>query len=490
MRGLPTSSITNDHPRDPNSVFTSTELWKKLDAVVGKTLEQVDSYNVFEKFSKNKGIAGHVIEKSVLGYNLNNDPNPDIEIDGVAVEVKTTGMRKVGKKFVAKEPVSITGVFIDYIINEEFERSHFWNKARQLLFVYYFYDYNGTYNVQEYRRFIIEGYELHIISDEDRAVLESDWTAVRDYIRDAQKHDNPKPYYPGISHLQLMYLDVAPKYPNTPRFRFKRAYVNGFIQEHFYGSKQAKLPFTFDKYAQFDEKCAQITSNYKGMSIRELLDHFHIETDIHKAIAEKIILKMFGSDAQKLNDIGVFDKLGLTAKSLVQKINGKNSEQTKLFKIDFDEIRDPNLDFEDSQFYAYFKDNQMLVILFQEQTKKDVVFEDNKFVGFKRISFSEEFLQNEVKPVWLEIRRLVNNNELREVFEYNKDGTLRMTPKTNLPVSAPNFPKEENNVVFVRGSGQDKAKCPQIINGIKMITQYLWIRGADLCEAINGNKHF
>lgn len=132
----------------------------------------------------------------------------------------------------------------------------------------------------------------------------------------------------------------------------------------------------------------------------------------------------------------------------------------------------------------------MLVILFQEQTKDDVVFEDNKFVGFKRISFSEEFLQNEVKPVWLEIRRLVNNNELREVFEYNKDGTLRMTPKTNLPVSASNYPKEENNVVFVRGSGQDKAKCPQIINGIKMITQYLWIRGADLCEAINGNKHF
>lgn len=491
MRGLARSSTANERVRDPNSVFTSAELIKRLDAVVGKTLEQADSFHVFEKFSKNKGIAGHVIEKSVLGYNLNNDPSPDIEIDGTPTEVKTTGMRKNNKKFVAKEPVSITGVFIDLIVKEEFERSHFWSKARQLLFVYYFYDYNGPYNVQEYRRFIIEGYELHIISDEDKTVLESDWTIVRDYICEAKKDPEPELRYPAISHLQLMYLDIAPKYPNTPRFRFKRTYVNGFIQEHFYGKTQARLPFVFDKYAQFDDKCARLTARYKGMTVFELLDYFSIVTDsIHKGISERIILKLFDSDAQKINDIAIFNKLGLIGKSIVQSVNGSKTEDMKLFKIDFDEIRNPDLEFEDSQFCTYFRDNQFLLILFQEQTKKNVKFGENRFVGFRRISFSEEFIQNEVKPVWNIIRRLVNNRELKEVFEYDKNGNKRLTPKTKVPVSAPNFPKAEDHVVFVRGSGSDKTKLPQEINGIKMITQYFWIRGADMSDAINGDKSF
>ena len=494
MRGLPTSSTTSDRPRDPNSIFTCVELTRKLEAVIGKTLEEVDSFNVFEKFSKNKGIAGHVIEKSVLGYNLNNDPNPDIEVDGVAVEVKTTGMRKVKGKFVAKEPVSITGVFIDKIVKEmEFEQSHLWKKARQLLFVYYFYDYNGSYNVQEYRRFIIEGYEMKIISDEDKVILESDWTAVRDFIK-----DNPKSRYPELSHLQLMYMDTAPKYlevdgkvKQSPRFRFKRAYVNGFIQERFYGQTQVPLPFVFDKYTQFDDRCAQLTSRYRGMTVFDLLHHFQIYTkSIHKAISERIILKMFDSDAQKINDIGIFNKLGLVGKSLVQSVNNGRTEDMKLFKIDFDEIRNPDLEFEDSQFYTYFKDNQMLTILFQEQTKKNVKFEENKFIGFKRISFDEEFIQNEVRPVWEEIRRLVNNNELVEVFEYDKDGNIRLTPKTKVPISAPNFPKSEDYLVFVRGSGVDKSKLPLEINGIKMLTQYLWIRGRELNEVMNGDRTF
>ena len=56
-------------------------------------------------------------------------------------------------------------------------------------------------------RFIIEGYKIKIISKEDRVILESDWTAVRDFIK-----DNPKSRYPELSYLQLIIMDAAPKY--------------------------------------------------------------------------------------------------------------------------------------------------------------------------------------------------------------------------------------------------------------------------------------
>ena len=65
-----------------------------------------------------------------------------------------------------------------------------------------------------------------------------------------------------------------------------------------------------------------------------------------------------------------------------------------------------------------------------------------------------------------------------------------MTPKTNLPVSAPNFPKSESNIVFVRGSGVDKSRLPLEVNGIRMLTQYVWIRGAEMNEVINGKRKF
>ncbi len=475
--------------RNPNTIFTSLEIRGIFDAIVGKTLEQVDKYDVFSINSNDKGIAGHIIEKSVLGYELNSEPEPDIEIDGIDTEVKTTGMKKSGNLFVAKEPMSVTGVFINEIVNEEFERSHFWLKARQMLLVYYFYDYKGPYDMQQYRRFIIEGYELRVISKEDRNILESDWTTIRDFLREVQVHPNPEEHYPELSHIRLMYLDIAPKYPKKPRFRFRRAYVNSFIQEHFYGVTQTELPFIFDKYSQFDDKCSQITKQYNGMSVTDLLQHFKInvkETD--KSILEKIVLKMFHSDADKINSIGIFNKLGIIGKTLVQDIKDDSTEEMKLFKIDFDEIRDLNLDFEESQFYSYFRENQFLIIVFKEQTKRNVKFTDNKFVGFKRVSFSDDFIEREVKPVWLEIRRLVNNNELKEVFTYKKDGTIRLSPKTKLPVSAPNFPKPENHLVFVRGSGKNKSKCPLEINGIKMYSQYLWIRGDDMVEVVKGNR--
>ena len=223
------------------------------------------------------------------------------------------------------------------------------------------------------------------------------------------------------------------------------------------------------------------------MTVLDLLHHFQIPTkSIHKAISERIVLRMFDSDVQKINDIGIFNKLGLIGKTLVQSTENGRTEDMKLFKIDFEEIRNPNLEFEDSQFYSYFKDNQFLTILFQEQTKKDVRFEENRFIGFKRISFSEDFIEKEVRPVWLEIRRLVNEDKLEEVFIRDKSGNIRMTPKTKVPMSAPNFPKSEDHLVFVRGSGVDKSNLPQEINGIKMLTQYLWIRGREMNEVVNG----
>ena len=123
--------------------FTKRDVEFLLDCCLNRTLGEIDRNHVFDKTIKSPkitGIAGDVIEQSVFGYKANSSKEPDLIVDGVKTELKTTGIRfskKEKNKYEAKEPVSITAVSPNTIIDEEFNTSHFWQKLEHLLFVYY-----------------------------------------------------------------------------------------------------------------------------------------------------------------------------------------------------------------------------------------------------------------------------------------------------------------------------------------------------------------
>ena len=98
-------------------------------------------------------------------------------------------------------------------------------------------------------------------------------------------------------------------------------------------------------------------------------------------------------------------------------------------------------------------------------------------MGFKRLVFSEEIIETEVKPVWEKVRDLVNNDQLTETVMLKKDGTPIINKKTQTVRTQLNFPKSEEHTFFVRGSGTDSTKKPLELNGIRMYSQYLWMKG-------------
>lgn len=124
--------------------YTKETLNKILANVKVKSLGTVDKNGVFQetKVKRVNGIAGNVIEHSVLGYPSNSDQNPDLLVDGIKVELKTTGIKRTKRPpyYGAKERLTITAVSPKNIVDESFETSHFWSKASYLLFVYYLYD--------------------------------------------------------------------------------------------------------------------------------------------------------------------------------------------------------------------------------------------------------------------------------------------------------------------------------------------------------------
>ncbi|MBR0264106.1 MAG: hypothetical protein IJQ60_09535 [Prevotella sp.] len=479
-------------------IFTREQVDALLTATIGKTLLQVDKAHLFahhEGREKVKGIAGDIIEESVLGCKKDSKQEPDILVDGVLTELKTTGLVKPKKKdspyiYECKEPVSITAVSIPVIVNEEFETSNFWHKLAHMLWVYYWYKSPETVKLEGYKTFPVLGFQFYEFSEDDKTLLRQDWLLVRDFLivihRDYHTKEERESQYPRLSHElrgQLMLIDTAPKFPNSPRFRLKRAYATVIADQYFSKRHFEKLDESISKYADIDRKCLVMTQKYRGKTFAQIALELGVNLDMDvKNFAESAVVKMFGGHVSKLNDIEDFAKIGIIAKSVPLKENGKGKEDMKLFQ--------PNLidwtsedEFEESAIYDYFSGHHFLFIIYRH-VDKDVVFE-----GFKRIFFDEKFIMENVKKTWDDVRDLIANHKLRIDMKKDKNGNYILN-KSGTFMESPNFPKKSTHKVFIRGgatTSEDKYKTLEI-NGLKMIPQSVWLSREEVKKLIGNDK--
>lgn len=487
-----------------NHIFTRKELDEKLSSVTNKTLGEVDVNYVFNKAidkPKITGIAGDIIEQSVLGYPADNKQEPDLIVDGLHTELKTTGLRKPkrfensnnDKDFVAKEGVSITAVSPEKIVNQEFEDSFLWHKMEYMLFVFYHYNSYKVVPAYDYSMFEILGHHFYQFSDEDKEIIYNDWKMVRDKVEEIQSNSpNPKEEYPSLTKLrsELMYFDLAPK--RSPRFRLKKDVANVIIGE-FFDKKLEKLQRKITSYSQLDQLLHNFTKLYKGRTLKEIAADLRVELPekISKNVVERIITKFFGSEEQKLRQIDLFAKIGLIPKTVVLNPSGGRTEDMKFDKIDFEEWFVDGEEYEDSYLYDFFYNHKFLFMIFKEPVKDSRLLE-NEFVGFKRYSFTDDFIENDLKPYYYELKRLIVNKEIREESVLYKTGVKKgqpiINPRGTLKTEI-NFPKSKDYLVFNRGSGIDSTKKPVELNGVKMYAQYFWLKGKWIVEELETEEY-
>lgn len=482
-------------------IFTRQEIDSLLYASIGKTLEQVDKAGLFiqhEGKTKVTGIAGDIIEISVLGCERDSKQEPDIVVDGVLVELKTTGMIKPKKNdspyvYECKEPVSITAVSIPIIVNEEFETSNFWHKLAHLLWVYYWYNSPVTVKLDGYKNFPILGFQFYEFDETDRLRLKQDWLLVRDFLvvihRDYSTQAEREAQYPRLSselRSKLMLIDTAPKYPNPPRFRLKRAFATVIANAYFTKKQLEKLATPITKYADIDAKCEELNKLYSGKNFAEIAASLGVSIKTRtnerddayetKNFAEHVVLKMFGSNAGFLNKIEDFVKIGLIAKSLPLKHTGVPKEAMKMFTPDFEEWVNEE-SFEESILRDYFAEHQFLFIVYQYKDKENKNPLTIEFVGFKRVVIPDEFIETQVRNCWVEVRSLIKENKLEILKKFRKDGMPIINRISGVQQEAPNFPKEAACDVFLRGRGKDSSEKYKTleINGLRMLPQEIWL---------------
>jgi len=252
--------------------------------------------------------------------------------------------------------------------------------------------------------------------------------------------------------------------------------LDGLSRIDFSKKKLEKLPERITNFRELDDKCYNLLKMYRGWTVDDLCRHFQIKVSKElKSITEPIIIRMFGGKASSMRKVEFFNKVGVWGKSFTITKSGGRTEDAKFFTIDFDEFFDDSIEFEDSQFYDFFSSNRILIAVFEEPSPQAPLVA-NKFMGFQTIVFSEEFIESEVKNLWLRIRDLVLNKKLKDVPVLDSRGN-QIINKNGLPRSAPNFPKSREGNLFVRGTGQNSSDKRECVNGISMYYQQVWIRG-------------
>ena len=115
---------------------TFADVCRQDDITKAMVVRETANYEVKHENKKRKGGLGELVEERFFHYQTNNDARPDFDKAGVELKVTPYKQNKNGT-LVAKERLILT--MIDYfsVVDETFENSHMWQKARLILLVYY-----------------------------------------------------------------------------------------------------------------------------------------------------------------------------------------------------------------------------------------------------------------------------------------------------------------------------------------------------------------
>ena len=420
-------------------------------------VREASSYGVAEvsEGKRNKGNLGQIIEERFFHYACNNDARPDFHEAGV--ELKVTPY-KVGAngKLSAKERLILT--MIDYfsVVNEEFETSHMWNKARLILLIYYLYEKEVPINL-DYR---IDYAKLFSPPEQDIKIIKHDFEVIVEKIRAGKAHE--------LSEGDTMYLGAATKAstsqdrrmqpfsdePAKPRaFSFKNSYMTYVLNTYIVPGKDTYEPIMQSETTDsFEDYVVQRIDKHAGESVSELCNVFEINVEKKPKNLEALLAyRMLGI---KGNHAEEFEKANIVVKAIRIGKNNKIKESMSFPTFKFKELIEE--EWEDSTFGNYLRETRFLFVVYK--------FDENDVLRLRGCQFWNipyADLEEDVRTVWERTKTVL------------KEG-LQVTLVNG--VHRNNFPKAtENRVSHVRPHAQNANDTYELPDGRQFPKQCFWL---------------
>ena len=299
---------------------TFREICEEDDARGASVLrEEGNSYGTDEvtETKRNKGNLGQIIEERFFHYACNSDARADFYEAGVELKVTPYRINQNGS-LSAKERLILTMIDYYQVVNESFEESHFWNKSKLILLVYYLYTKEIKFNL-DYKI----GYSrLFTPPEQDVKIIRHDYELIVAKIKAGRAHE--------LSESDTLYLGAAPKaatsqdrrkqpysdVPAKPRaFAFKNSYMTYVLNNYIVPGKVTYEPIMQSDVADsFEDYVVEKIDRYCGRSVNDLCTEFCIEIDKKpKNLEAMLAYRMLGI---KGNHAEEFEKANIVVKTI------------------------------------------------------------------------------------------------------------------------------------------------------------------------------
>lgn len=494
--------------------FTRESLESLLDVAMGRTLGEVDSKHLIDRYVETrpdrvvKGVPGDIIEQSVLGLPKDSLQKADLLVDGTPTELKVTGVYKRGEgakaEYYAKERLTITNVNYSGVVQESFIDSHLWEKIQNILLVYYQYGDTRALSTEDYRKFRYLLYSNLHFSDEEREIIKSDWEHVHGFfasergqyvigqLQDPQTDDEERRALRAELSAALgglMYLEVAPKFPRA-RLAIKNSYFKVKTKEIFSAKASQQKLAGVSGYSDLLQQISKSVEPYIGMKLGGIAKEAAeaksstLADRISKGATNYILGYMLTGDYVKASSIEELAKAGFIVKTVPIKDTGHKKEDSKLTPVMFSEFEDDTA-FEDSTLFDYLFSHRFLCGVFERHQGRDRSLDI--FRGVKVIEFSDSMLEESARKVWETMRRMYLQQEMTTHLARRKDGTV-IYNKNGFPKMGNNLPKSKEYEIFIRGTSGDSSKKPLVLNGHAFYNLDYWIKGSLMVELLNKSE--
>lgn len=432
-----------------------------------------------------KGGLGNLLEEVYFGYKANSNQQADFPEAGV--ELKATPYEKTKKgELRAGERLVLTMINYDGPIEDDFYKSHAWEKMRLILLVYYWRNKQLKSNLS----YKIGYVKLFSPPEADLEIIKKDYSYIVNMIQMGRAHE--------LSEGDTMYLGACTKGTNAEKstvpqfygekilarkraFCFKNSYMT-YVLNHYIVGKTSGNSIIKDaallKEKTFEQILEDIVERYIGKSDKDLCELFGRDYNNNKAQWNDLACKILG-----IRDVHAdeFQKANIKVKTIRIEENGSMHENMSFPPFKFMEFASE--EYENSVLHDYFEETRLFFFIWR---KNGDVY---RVQGCRLWNMPRLDLETTVKSEWETYQHIIKYGVK---FKKCVDNKGKVWFKNNLPS------KSETKIIHMRPHSKkaayrfrdgaeygDVQRDANILpNGEYMTTQSFWINNGYILEQL------
>lgn len=382
---------------------------------------------LFEYYNnpKSKGSLGQLIEKHFFFYNPNSSSEADFNEAGVELKVTPYLIKSKGD-LRAKERLVLTIInYMNDYKEEDFLKSHVYEKCALMLLVYYLYEPN-----KERLDYLINYIKIFQFPEEDLEIIKNDYKIIIDKIKNGKAEE--------ISESDTNYLGACTKGANSNSLReqpfsdvhamqrafcLKNSYMtyilNHYIVNQTDGYESVIKDANILKKQTLEQYIIDRLAPYYNQDIEYLKHKFDIPYQVsNKSFTYLLAKGMLNVVNDKIEE---FEKANIKVKAIRLRPDGMPKECMSFPAFKYLDII--NETWLDSELYETFSTTKYLFMIYQYTDDDTLIFKKSMFWHVP-----EKDLNTEIKRVWETTVEKIKNNEYDNLPRIKESPILHVRP--------------------------------------------------------------